>query len=149
MRRSTHAKIARDRRGAAALECAVVMMPLLLFLMGAVEYGRFLFVRNLAENASREAARFAVVRTNDQTTAQVQAVATNMMAGQSSALSGMTISVFKADPVTGNNLGSWTDARFGQGIAVRITGTYQPMIPLVMRNPITIQTTSVMLSEAN
>lgn len=139
----------RGRRGAAALECAIVMMPLLLFLLGTVEYARFLFIRNLAENASREGARFAVVRTNDQGTSDVVSLVTARMAGQSGALSGMTISVFKADAASGANLGLWNDARFGQGVAVRVRGTYQPIVPLVMKTPILIETTSMMLSEAN
>ncbi|HYH63604.1 MAG TPA: TadE/TadG family type IV pilus assembly protein [Urbifossiella sp.] len=50
----------RARRGAAAVEFAVVVPLLLLFLLGIVEVGRLVMVGQLATNGSREAARYAV-----------------------------------------------------------------------------------------
>lgn len=139
----------RRRRASATLELAFVLMPLLMMLLGVIEYSRFLFVKGLTDNACREAARFAVVHATDKTTSDVQAQVTSMMVGQSSAISPMTINVYKVDPATGANLGAWTNARFGDGIAVQLTGKYQPMIPLILNNGITINTTSMMLCEAN
>src|SRR4051812_33798367 len=54
----------RRRGGAAAVEFAFAAVPLFLMLFGILEYARFLFVYHLATNAARDAARFAVVRTN-------------------------------------------------------------------------------------
>src|SRR5687767_3509461 len=48
------------RRAAAAVEFAVVVPVLLLFLLGIIEYGRLLMVAQITTNASREGARYAV-----------------------------------------------------------------------------------------
>ncbi|MFO0961089.1 MAG: TadE/TadG family type IV pilus assembly protein [Isosphaeraceae bacterium] len=137
------------RRASATLEMAFILMPLMMTFMGVIEYSRYLFVRGLADNACREGARFAIVHATDRTTADVQAQVTSKLAGQSSAFSGLVINVYKIDPATGTNQGAWTNARFGDGIAVQIVGNYVPMIPLVNKNSVTISTTAVMLCEAN
>ena len=54
----------RRRDGATSVEFACVALLLFLLLFGIFEYGRFLLVQHLATNAARDAARFAVVRTN-------------------------------------------------------------------------------------
>jgi len=48
------------RPAAAAVEFAVVVPVLLMFLLGIVEYGRLLMVSQITTNASREGARYAV-----------------------------------------------------------------------------------------
>src|SRR5262249_7480017 len=104
---------------------------------------------------AREGARYAVVHTNDGTTAQVQNVTDAALAGLGGELQGYSktsnITVFKADPTTGANVGNWTDARFGESIGVKITGTYQPIMPafLQMSNSMSVTTTCIMRSEAN
>jgi hypothetical protein len=73
-----------------------------------------------------------------------------------------TINVYKADPATGNPLDAnnkvttianapFTNAAFGQGVAVQVVGTYTPIAPtlLLMGATIPIQVTSIMLSEGN
>lgn len=139
----------RDRAASATLEMAFILMPLLMLFMGVIEYSRLMFVRGLADNACREGARYAVVHATDKTTADVQAQVTSMLAGQAPAISGMSVIVFRIDPATGANLGAWTNARFGDGIAVQIVGTYQPMIPIVSNTTFPISTMAVMLCEAN
>src|SRR5438874_2410866 len=57
-----------QRRGATAVETAVVISIALLFIFGIIEYGRFVFFLQVADNAVREAARYAAVHTNDGTT---------------------------------------------------------------------------------
>ena len=54
----------RRRDGATSVEFACVALLLFLLLFGILEYGRFLLVHHLTTNAARDAARFAVVRTN-------------------------------------------------------------------------------------
>jgi Flp pilus assembly protein TadG len=51
------------RTGAAAVELAVVIGPILLLIFGVLEYCRLLMVRQVCENAVREGARYAVART--------------------------------------------------------------------------------------
>lgn len=51
----------RDDRGASAAEFALVLPLLLLFLLGMVDVGRFMWEYNQAEKATQMGARFAVV----------------------------------------------------------------------------------------
>ena len=55
---------ARRRDGATSVEFAFVAILVFMLLFGIFEYGRFLFVYHITTNAARDAARFAVVRTN-------------------------------------------------------------------------------------
>ena len=57
----------KKRRGAAAVEFAVVAPIFLLLVFGMIEYGRMVMVQQVLTNASREGARVAVL---DGSTAQ-------------------------------------------------------------------------------
>jgi Flp pilus assembly protein TadG len=50
------------RRGVTVVEMAFVLGIALLLLFGIIEYARFVFFLHVAQNAAREGARFAVVR---------------------------------------------------------------------------------------
>jgi Flp pilus assembly protein TadG len=52
----------RDTAGAAAVEFALVLPVLLLMVMGILDFGRALNIHHVVTDASREAARRAVVR---------------------------------------------------------------------------------------
>jgi Flp pilus assembly protein TadG len=138
------------RRGTSIPEAAIVIGLCLLILFGIYEYGRFLMMKTLLDNAAREASRFAVVHTADKTTSDVQNRALNYLAGQGTQLQSLAVQVFESDS-NGNNIGNWTDAQFGQYIAVQINGTYRPVTPTLLFLPSTIplQARSVMYSEAN
>jgi hypothetical protein len=60
---STAACPRRRRRGSATVEFALVLVPFLLLLLGAIELGRVLFAFNSAAEATRRGARTAVVST--------------------------------------------------------------------------------------
>lgn len=139
------------RRGATSVELALVLLPLFMFLLGTFEYSRYLLTRNLADNAAREGARFAVVHTYDKTMSQVKDQVTAMLGGLDGNIESLNVSVYRANPATGVNSGDWTDARFGDGIAVEITGVYRPVLPklLYMGTTIPFLAKSVMRSEAN
>jgi Flp pilus assembly protein TadG len=51
----------RNDRGAAAVEFALVLLPLLYILLGAVEYGRLYWAQNATTNMARIAVRTMVV----------------------------------------------------------------------------------------
>lgn len=146
--------VRRRRRGATVVETALVITLCLLFVFGIFEYGRYLMVRNLMDNAVQEGARYAVVHTYDATTADIQDQVDQALAGQSVHLQGYnkttSIQVFWAD-ANGNNRGPWTDARFGEYIAIRVDGTYQPLLPsfLFMNTTFPVRAQSQMYSEAN
>lgn len=142
----------RERRTAAALiEFAFIAIVFFMFLFGVVEYGRLVMMIQLLNNAAREGARAAVVGQSSLTTAQVQNLVTNYLAGQNGQLQSMSIQVYQIDPSTGNNLGVWTSASFGQAIAVEIDCTYSPMLPsfLLMGNTFPLRSRAVMYSEAD
>lgn len=54
----------RRERGAAAVEFAIVLPILLLFLAGIIDFGRAMYTQAIVTNAAREGARAAVVNAN-------------------------------------------------------------------------------------
>jgi Flp pilus assembly protein TadG len=156
------------RNAATIVEVTVMVAMLLMLLFGIIEYGRFLMARQVLESAAREGARYAVVHTYDKTTADVQNVTFDSLAGQQKQLEGFSktsnIQVYRAgtdgNPVNSGNSwnhanNNWKDAVFAEPIAVRITGNYRPLLPsflLIAVNSsgtIPLQITAVMYSEAN
>lgn len=49
----------RSDRGAAAVEMALLAMPLVLLLMGILDFGRLLYTQNTITHAAQEGARYA------------------------------------------------------------------------------------------
>jgi Flp pilus assembly protein TadG len=162
------------RRGISIVEAALVLPMALLFLFSIFEYGRYLMVLHVTNNAAREGARYAVAHTGDGTTqAQVLAVVDQRMAANDANLQGYARTVFTVDPsgvydstgkpiypptiqrLSGSN---WNDAKYGSPIAVQVTGTYQPVLPslatplfnwVIMNQNLPLTVTAMMNSEAN
>jgi Flp pilus assembly protein TadG len=145
------------RTGAVVVEAAMVLPMVLLFLLGIMEYGRYLMTVHLCTNAVTLGAAYAAKHTSSiyldnvsygNQNSNVTTVVTNAMAGQQ--LSGQNIAVFQSDAV-GNNIGTWTAAQAGQFVCVQITGTYQFMIPKLLGLPSSATQTfqAVRLSEGN
>jgi hypothetical protein len=150
-----------------------------MFLFAIFEYCRLLFMLHLANNAARDAARFAAVHTSGGTmpgepstisTSDIQSIVTTGkigttaygtgLCGMDANIENMVIDVFAVDPVAYAlsppviqplSPGSWTSASFGQKIAVRITGNYRPISPgmLFMTSTIPFTVTVMVSSEAN
>jgi Flp pilus assembly protein TadG len=164
------------RSGATAVETAIVLGAALMFMLAIFEYGRFVMIGQVMQNAAREGARYAVVHTGDIPPPNVSAYVQNYMAGQDVKLTGYSCNVFQTDITqadhtvvgtynltqTSNGSGQWYDAQFGQGIAVQINATYKPVVigllvdathsmgVKFMSSSVQMQaTSSVMLSEAN
>jgi Flp pilus assembly protein TadG len=135
------------RRGVSVVETAIVISAFLMFLFAVFEYGRFVMIRNLIDNAAREGAREASIRTNSLTTTDIQNTVIARLAGQP--LNSLNIQVYLADPATGNNIGSWNTAEFGEAIACEVTGDYSPMLPTFGFLPTTVnlKTKAMMRSE--
>ncbi len=53
-----------NRRGASTVEAAIVLPLVFLFLFGILEYGRYVMMLQIATNAAREGAHYAVTHTN-------------------------------------------------------------------------------------
>jgi Flp pilus assembly protein TadG len=136
------------RRAATLVEMAIVLGICLLILFGIYEYGRLVMVQQLVQNAAREGARQAVTGTTTLATSDIQNTVTTYLAGVS--VQNVNVQVYKVDPDTGANLGDWTSAQFGQGIAVQVTLDYQPVLaPVLGSQAFSLTATSVMRSEAN
>jgi Flp pilus assembly protein TadG len=137
------------RRGVTLVESAFVLNIFLLIMFGIFEYGRYIMQGQLLINAAREGARYATVNANTVSTAQIQAYVNSYLVGQLP--SNLVINVYEADPTSGANIGSWNNTRAGNSIAVEITGTYQPMLPItsILPGPVPVSAKCVTFSEAN
>jgi Flp pilus assembly protein TadG len=136
------------RRGATVVEYAIVISATFFLLLAVFEYGRFVMIRHLIDNATREGARLAAAGTTTLTTPDIENRVTTALGGQQ--LGGLTVQVYESD-AGGSNVGPWTDASFGERIAVQIDCTYTPILPSLgfLPNPVTLRSKSVMRSEAN
>jgi Flp pilus assembly protein TadG len=119
------------RRGATAVETAVVLIPLTMFVFGVFEYGRLLMSWNLLNNAAREGCRYALANnTSTSISSDVQQIVTNVMGGQDANFGNFTVTV------TGTHNGTATPVNnlvAGDLITVTVSGNYRFMnvIPLV------------------
>ena len=136
------------------VEMAFVLVIFLMMFMGIIEYGRYYFLVQVANNAVREGARYAVVHTGDGTTdTQVSNVVTTKMNGTENMLSGYAVSVQNVNTSTGAMIANsnWNDAQFGGAIMVKITGNYTPTVPVLLFLPTSFafQAATIMNSEGN
>lgn len=83
---------ARDRKGAAVVEFAVIAPLFFLLILGIVEFGRAMMVKQVLTNASREGARRAVIESA--TIPEVEDLVQKYLAGAS--ISGASVSVTPA-----------------------------------------------------
>jgi len=132
------------RRGAAAVETAMVLLPMLMLLFGIFEYGRFLLDRNLLNNAAREGCRYALANNNTDpaVATTVQTIVNTVMGNQKNAFTNFTVTV------SGTHNGTSTPVAQlapGDQITVTVSGTYQLLniIPLVPVKPAFTMSSSV------
>jgi Flp pilus assembly protein TadG len=155
----------RSRSGAAAVEMAMVLPMVILFVFGIYEYGRFVFTYTTATNAVRDGCRYAIVNTQTlATSTDVQTVVNNKMAGLLNTINSYNVTVFYADPSPSGLAASppvlqdnplapapngWKTTPFPDKIAVQMTGVYRPVVAQVVQAPVTINlnVSSVMTSE--
>ena len=71
------------------------------------------------------------------------------MCGQQ--INSLSISVYQADPTTGADIGTWSNAGLTNSIGVQVTGTIKTMTPTFSMLPssLPVKATCVMASEAN
>jgi hypothetical protein len=126
-------------------------------LIGILEYGRYVMTLQVLTNAAREGAHYALSHTEPVTiqgvtygnaTSDVIQVVNNSSGGQQ--LAGQTVQVYASDS-NGTNLGVWTDAGVGNSICVRISGTYNFILPQLLSLPSsrTVVAQAIMRSEGN
>jgi Flp pilus assembly protein TadG len=136
----------RNRRGGAAVEAALVLPMIVMFLFGVLEYGRYIMTLQVMTNAAREGARFALAHTQPVTVDG--AVVDKALAGQ--ALEGLDVQIYASDSL-GNSIGSWNNAEAGDLVCVRVTGNYKSVITSLLQLsptiPVSVQ--AAMRSESN
>ena len=72
----------KDQRGASAVEFAIVLPLLVVFVFGIIEFGLIFYNKAMVTNASREAARTGIVfREPRVTVAEIQTVVANYCNG--------------------------------------------------------------------
>jgi Flp pilus assembly protein TadG len=84
----------KKRRGAAAVEFAIVLPVFVLLVFGMIEYGRMVMVQQVITNASREGARLAVL--DGATASSVQSAVTTYLTNAQ--ISGGTCTISPANP---------------------------------------------------
>lgn len=111
------------RKGATAVETALVILPLTMLLFGIFEYGILLMDWNLLNNAAREGCRYALAHNVDPSiNTEVQTTVYYFMAGRTSHFSNFTVTV------TGTHAGVSTPVNNlmpGDPITVSVSGNYQ------------------------
>ena len=65
-------RVIRDERGAVILETAIMLMVLLIFAFGIIDFGRVMYVANAITNATRDGARWTAVQSPPASTAAIQ-----------------------------------------------------------------------------
>ena len=102
---------AAGRRGAAAVEFAVVLPVFITLVFGMIEYGRMVMVQQVITNAAREGCRKAVM---DGTTSQeVQDVVNNYL--ESAGITSATITITPSEP---------SEAGAGEPVTVSVSVPY-------------------------
>jgi Flp pilus assembly protein TadG len=119
-----------QRKGATAVETALVIMPVIMLIFGVFEYGFLLMNWNLLNNAAREGCRYAVVNNTSTTIGtDVQTIASGFMAGESKNFNAFTVTV------SGTHQGVSTPVNnlvAGDMLTVTVSGQYRflNIIPL-------------------
>ena len=81
----------RNRRATACVECALILPVLMIFVLGLLEMGRFIEVRQILTSAAEEGARQASA--GQVTNAQVVNIVTGCIAAAGLPTTGLTITV--------------------------------------------------------
>ncbi len=116
-------QLGSSRKGATAVETALVMIPLTMLVFAIFEFGWLLMNWNVMNNAAREGCRYALVNNTSTTiSSDVKTVVTNFMAGKDANFNSFTVTV------TGTHSGASTTVNnlaAGDLICVTVTGQYR------------------------
>ena len=125
-------RVRQRRRATTLVEMAFVSLACLIFMFAIFEYGRYVMIRQIMQNAARTGARSAAVMSTSYistTTAtnDITAIVTDQLAGQQ--LQNLAISVYSSD-TSGKNTGAWTGTTFGKDLVVQIDADLTLMFPV-------------------
>lgn len=136
-----------QRRGAVAVETAVLFTVMISLIFGVFEYCRLLMDWNILNNAAREGCRYALVNNTKATiSADVSSTVNTYMSGETSNFTNFTVTV------TGTHDGVDTtvnDLASGDMITVTVSGTYKflNIIPIATMPTLTLTSAVCMVCE--
>jgi hypothetical protein len=139
-------RIARDRRGQALVEFAIVAPFFFFMLFAIIDFGRYVYYVQILNNAAREGARYAIVNGDASFTpvgpgadnTQVEAVVKNYAVGVIGGGAVFEIhSCWKLKEDCANPAKLASNHR-GQPVSVWVSYDFHPIIPLVPIPGITI-----------
>ncbi len=102
---------AAGRRGAAAVEFAVVLPVFITLVFGMIEYGRMVMVQQVITNAAREGCRKAIM--DGATSQEVQDIVNNYL--ESAGITSATITITPSEP---------SEAGAGEPVTVSVSVPY-------------------------
>ncbi len=152
------------RRGMTIVESTLVLAIFLMMLFGIFEYARFLLVLHVTTNAARDGARYAAVNVNKpvtldtadytvttssgtQTYQNITQYTKDRTGGVYNQMSGFAVTVFAVDgPALASNPANpvarsgytWNQVTFPDKVAVKVSGTYTPLLPSFLNMPTSI-----------
>jgi Flp pilus assembly protein TadG len=141
----------RRRSGATIVEAALVLALFLLFLFALFEYTRYLLVHQLLANAARDGVRYASTNVDKSNTfltvdeggrTNITAYVRQECKSADTWINGFAVNVYPCDNTQLMNMTtpviqpkasytSWNQATFTERLALEITGTYVPVLPVV------------------
>jgi Flp pilus assembly protein TadG len=135
---ATFANAPAESRGQSMVEFAVVVVFLTLFLMGIFDLGRAVYYYNVISASAREAARQAIVHTDDCSTADPSIISS-------------VVATAAGTPLTTSNVQIASCPRiYGDPLTVTITLDFVPITPLIGRfggSAFTMHAQSTMITE--
>lgn len=139
------------RRALTMVETAFVIIPLMMLLLGVFVYGQLLMDWNLLNNAAQQGCRYALANnTNSSISSNVLSIVNACLAGKSTSLSNVSISLsgtHQGNSYVGNSVSNLAP---GDPITVTVTATYQfpNVIPLVtMPSTMSFSSSSTLMCE--
>jgi Flp pilus assembly protein TadG len=135
------------RRGATAVETALVLIPFIMFLLGVFEYGRLLMDWNVLNNAAREGCRYALANNTAATIkSDVQGLVNGKMGPELTSFSGLSVTLGGMHQGVSTPINNLVP---GDLISVTVTGNYKFMniIPIIPMPSLTITSSVTMVCE--
>lgn len=152
--RSDHRSLRRRSRGVAAVELAILLMPMVLMMFGAVEFGRAIYTYNTLDKTVRDAARHlsqhgpgdAVI----QNEARCLAVHGNTDCSGNVVAPGLTVSHIRVCDALSTDCTGHAAQPTGSGVINLVSATvqdyeYTAIIGLVINNVLTFNNISATL----
>jgi Flp pilus assembly protein TadG len=94
----------RDSRGSMAVSFAIGIPTLLTAVFGTIELGRFGFTQAALQYAAADSTRYAIVRSGDVTTSEIEAYAASKLDGVFNHGLAVITAAAPVDPITGTSL---------------------------------------------